>query len=113
MYAYFALAVYPFGVTSMPFFVVFVYRENVRRLATSLNENNLSAAEFAARQAPVPAVVALRERRPSMVELSTEPSWLVSKVEDFNPEHWWMSSALPLLRLCTTSLLGMIPKQEL
>ena len=29
MYAYFALAVYPFGVTSMMFFVVFVYRENV------------------------------------------------------------------------------------
>ena len=48
-----------------------------------------------------------------MVELSTELSWLVSKVEDFNPEHWWMSSVLLLLRLCTTSLLVMIPKQEL
>ena len=112
-YASFCTAIYPIGVPLLIFSLMYTRRNEITRLqqALKLNDSQQTALISAGKLAKQEST---KERRPSIVA-SVEHTlvWIVKKFERYNPGRWYTGVFLLLLRILQTSVLVLVPRQNL
>ena len=107
------IAVYPIGVPLLIFILMYLQRTEINRIQKALKENDaqqteiISARNLAKRSST-------KERRPSLVvSVDENLGWLVKKFEKFVPGRYYSGVFLLVLRILMTSVLVLIPTQNM
>jgi hypothetical protein len=113
VFAAFFIILYPIGVPLLIFILMYRRRNEINRLQQALKDidsqqtETISARSLAKRSS-------IQERRPSLVvSVDQNLGWVVKKFEKFCPGRWYSGVFLLVLRILMTSVLVLIPKQNM
>jgi len=107
------IAIYPIGVPLLLFGTMYRRRGEINRLQQALKQNDSEQTEVISAKR-LAAKASIKERRPSIVAaVNHSLLWVVRKFERFNPGQWPFAAFLLLLRVMQTSVLVLIPTQNL
>ena len=99
------------GVPVLFICLMHVHRNEIDRLQMALQEQDQDSTDPAFMTA---GQLSKSGRRPSITTTVDEHlSWVVSHIENYRPGHWFTGAFLLLLRLSQTSVLVLIPTQNL
>ena len=107
------IVAYPIGVPLLLFTTMYLRKDEINRLQQALKQNDSEQIEVISAKR-LTARLSVKERRPSIVaSVDYSLLWIVKKVELFNPGRWPFAAFLLLLRIMQTSVLVLIPTQNM
>ena len=113
LYSGLCIAIYPVGVPLLIFVVMYRRRKEINLLQQALKDNDSQQAELVSARS-LAKRQSIQQRRPSIVTaVEQNLGWLLKKFEKFNPGRWYSGVFLLLLRILLTSVLVLIPRQNL
>ena len=111
--ASFFTLIYPVGVPLLIFTTMYCHRKEINKLQLALKENDSRQTEVVSARR-LSAELSIKQRRPSIVaSVDGNLSWIVKKFERFNPGRWYTLAFLLTLRILQTSVLVLIPHQNI
>ena len=109
------VAIYPVGVPLLLFSLLYGHRNTIDHVQQALRQNDEDTSNTAYVTARELANQFSAKGRRSSIVVSVREKlvWIVDKFEEFQPDRWYMRVFLLVLRLLQTSVLVLIPTQNL